>query len=147
MDVILMKDVDDLGRMGETVKVARGYARNYLVPQGMAVLASDGNRSLVQEHMKLEAKRDELRKTTAEKLAAQLGELSCTITVQAGEDDRLFGSVTARDIAEALQGENVELDRRQIVLDEPIKQLGVYSVPVRLHAEVEITAKVWVVKS
>ncbi|MBU2502778.1 MAG: 50S ribosomal protein L9 [bacterium] len=147
MDVILMKDVDDLGRMGETVKVARGYARNYLVPQGMAVLASDGNRSLVQEHMKLEAKRDELRKTTAEKLAAQLGELSCTITVQAGEDDRLFGSVTARDIAEALQGENVELDRRQIVLDEPIKQLGVYSVPVRLHSEVEITAKVWVVKS
>lgn len=147
MDVILMKDVDDLGRMGETVKVARGYARNYLVPRGMAVAASDGNRNLVQEHMKLEAKRDQLRKTSAQKLAAQLGELSCTITVQAGEDDRLFGSVTARDIADALQAGNVELDRRQIVLDEPIKQLGVYSVPVRLHSEVEITAKVWVVKS
>ncbi len=147
MDVILMKDVDDLGRMGETVKVARGYARNYLVPRGMAVAASDGNRNLVQEHMKLEAKRDQLRKTSAQKLAAQLGELSCTITVQAGEDDRLFGSVTARDIADALKAGNVELDRRQIVLDEPIKQLGVYSVPVRLHSEVEITAKVWVVKS
>ena len=147
MDVILIKDVDDLGRMGETVKVARGYARNYLVPRGMAVAASDGNRNLVQEHMKLEAKRDQLRKTSAQKLAAQLGELSCTITVQAGEDDRLFGSVTARDIADALKAGNVELDRRQIVLDEPIKQLGVYSVPVRLHSEVEITAKVWVVKS
>lgn len=147
MDVILMQDVADLGRMGQTLSVARGYARNFLLPRGLAVEATDGNRSLVQQHMKLEAKRDSLRKTSAQALAARLGELSCTITVQADQEDKLFGSVTARDIAEALQKENTELDRKQIVLDEPIKQLGVYSVPVKLHAEVEVTAKVWVVRA
>lgn len=147
MDVILMQDVADLGRMGQTLSVSRGFARNFLVPRGLAVEATDGNRSLVQQHMKLEAKRDSLRKTSAQALAAKLGELSCTITVQADQDDKLFGSVTARDIAEALQKENTELDRKQIDLTEPIKQLGVYSVPVKLHAEVEVTAKVWVVRA
>ena len=147
MDVILMTSIDSLGQMGETVSVKRGYARNFLIPQGMAVPATGGNNKLVAEHIKLETKRDSLRKAGAEELAASLGEISCTITVQAGEDDKLFGSVTARDIAEALQSENVELDHRQIILDEPIKQLGVYSVPVKLHAEVEVTAKVWVVKT
>ena len=147
MDVILMQDVADLGRMGQTLSVYRGYARNFLVPRGLAVEATDGNRNLVQQHMKLEAKRDSLRKTSAQALAAKLGELSCTITVQADQDDKLFGSVTARDIAEALQKENTELDRKQIDLEEPIKQLGVYSVPVKLHAEVEVTAKVWVVRA
>ncbi len=147
MDVILMQDVDDLGQMGQTVAVSRGYARNYLLPQGLALAATPGNKNVVQEHMKLERKRDDLRKAGALERAGELGELSCTISVQAGDDDKLFGSVTARNIVEALAKENVELDHKQIVLDEPIKQLGVYSVPVRLHPEVEITAKVWVVKS
>ena len=146
MDVILMQSVENLGEMGDTVSVARGYARNYLVPKGLAVLATEGHRKLVVEHMKLEAKRDDLRKASAEELAAKLGELSCTITVQAGEDDKLFGSVGARDIADALK-ESGEFDHKQIVLDEAIKQLGVYSVPVKLHPEVEVTAKVWVVKA
>lgn len=147
MDVILLQDVDDLGQMGQTVSVARGYARNYLLPQGMALEATPGNMNVVQEHMKLEAKRDDLRRADAEKRAAELGEISCTISVQAGDDDKLFGSVTARNIAEELAAQGVELDHKQVVLEEPIKQLGVYSVPVRLHPEVEITAKVWVVKS
>ena len=147
MDVILLQDVEDLGRMGQTVAVARGYARNYLLPQGMALEATPGNMNVVQEHMKLEAKRDDLRRADAEKRAAELGEISCTISVQAGDDDKLFGSVTARNIAEELATQGVELDHKQVVLEEPIKQLGVYSVPVRLHPEVEITAKVWVVKS
>jgi len=147
MDVILMQSVDNLGEMGETVKVARGYARNFLIPQGLAVLATEGHRKLVEQHMKLEAKRDDLRKASAEELAARLGELSCTITVQAGDDDKLFGSVGPRDIAEALTGDSAEFDHKQIVLDEAIKQLGVYSVPVKLHTEVEVTAKVWVVKA
>lgn len=147
MDVILLQDVDDLGQMGQTVSVARGYARNYLLPQGMALEATPGNMNVVQEHMKLEAKRDDLRRVDAEKRAAELGEISCTISVQAGDDDKLFGSVTARNIAEELAAQGVELDHKQVVLEEPIKQLGVYSVPVRLHPEVEITAKVWVVKS
>jgi large subunit ribosomal protein L9 len=147
MDVILMQNVDNLGNMGDTVTVTRGYARNYLIPKGLAVLATEGHRKLVAEHMKLEAKRDDLRKASAEELAAKLGELSCTITVQAGEDDKLFGSVGPRDIAAALKTDAGEFDHKQIVLDEAIKQLGVYSVPVKLHSEVEVTAKVWVVKA
>ncbi len=147
MEVILMESVDNLGEMGETVNVARGFARNYLIPKGLAVLATDGHRKLVAEHMKLSAKREDLRKAGAEELAAKLGELSCTIGVQADEEDKLFGSVTARDIAESLESEYTNFDFKQIVLDEAIKQLGVYSVPVKLHSEVEVTAKVWVVKA
>lgn len=147
MDMIMMKSVDDLGQIGETISVKRGYARNYLIPKGLAVPASEGNSKLVAEHMKLETKRDSLRKASAEEMAASMGEISCTITVQAGDDEKLFGSVTARDIADALKSENFEFERKQIVLDEPIKQLGVYSVPVKLHSEVEVTAKVWVVKT
>jgi large subunit ribosomal protein L9 len=147
MEVILMQSVEGLGEIGETVSVARGYARNYLIPQGMVVLATEGHRKLVVEHMKLEAKRDDLRKAGAEELAAKLGELSCTLTVQAGDDDKLFGSVGPRDIADALKTDTNEFDHKQIVLDEAIKQLGVYSVPVKLHPEVEVTAKVWVVKA
>jgi large subunit ribosomal protein L9 len=147
MDVILMQNVEDLGQMGDTITVARGFARNFLVPKGLAVLATEGHRKLVAEHMKLESKRDDLRKASAEELAAKLGELSCTITVQAGEDDKLFGSVGPRDIAEALKNDTNEFDYKQIVLTEAIKQLGVYSVPVKLHSEVEVIAKVWVVKA
>ncbi len=147
MDVILMQEVEFLGEMGQTVSVARGYARNYLVPKGLAVLDTEGHRKMVESHMKLEAKRDDLRKVSAEELKTKLGELSCTLTVQAGDDDKLFGSVTPRDIADALKGGEVEFDHKQIVLDEAIKQLGVYSVPVKLHADVETVAKVWVVKA
>ena len=146
MEVILMQSVDNLGEMGQTVTVARGYARNYLIPKGLAVLAPDGHRKLVEQHMKLEAKRDDLRKAGAEELAAKLGELSCTITVQAGDDDKLFGSVGPRDIADARTASG-EFDHQQIVLEAAIKQLGVYSGPVKRHAEVEVTAQVWVVKA
>ena len=147
MEIILLEKIANLGNMGEKVNVKPGYGRNYLVPQGLAVLATEGHRKLVAEHMKLEAKRDDLRKAGAEELAAKLGELSCTITVQAGDDDKLFGSVGPRDIADALKADSGEFDHKQIVLDEAIKQLGVYSVPVKLHPEVEVTAKVWVVKA
>ena len=147
MDLIMMKSIDDLGQMGDTISVKRGYARNYLIPKGIAVPANEGNSKMVADHMKLETKRDSLRKAGAEELAASLGEISCTISVQAGEDEKLFGSVTARDIAEALKSENTEFEHKQIVLEEPIKQLGVYSVPVKLHSEVEVMAKVWVVKT
>lgn len=147
MEVILMESVDSLGEMGDTVSVNRGYARNYLIPKGLAVLATDGHRKLVAEHMKLSAKRDDLRKAAAEELAAKLGELSCTISVQADDEDKLFGSVTARDIADNLASEFTNIEHKMVVLDEAIKQLGVYSVPVKLHADVEVTAKVWVVKA
>lgn len=142
-----MTSVENLGEIGQTVSVKRGFARNFLIPTGKAVEATAGNAKMVLEHMKLEAKRDDLRKVEAEELAKKLGELSCTISVQADEEEKLYGSVTARDIAEAIAAEGVTFEHRQIVLEEPIKQLGVYSVPVKLHSAVEVVAKVWVVKA
>jgi large subunit ribosomal protein L9 len=147
MDVILLKKVENLGEMGAVVSVSRGFARNYLLPHGLAVPATDGQRRAVAEHIRLEGHRDVKRKRTAEGLAEKYRDLSCTITVQAGEDDKLFGSVTPRDIASALAEQEVEIEHRQVELEEPIKQLGVYSVPVKLHPEVTITVKVWVVKA
>ncbi len=145
--MILMQSVENLGEMGETVSVARGYARNYLIPQGLAVEASDGARNVVAQHIKQESKRDLVRKASAETLAQELGELSCTLSVQADDEDKLFGSVGARDIAEAVSTDAVTIEHKQVVLDEPIKQLGVYSVPVKLHSDVEVSAKVWVVRA
>ena len=148
MDVILTQSVDDLGEMGALVSVAPGFARNYLIPKGMAVIATKGHRKQVEEKIRLEQKRDARRKADAEVLAKQWAEkeLSATITVQAGDDDKLFGSVVARDIAQAFGEQNLNFEHKQILLEEPIKQLGVYTVPVQLHRDVEVPAKVWVVK-
>ena len=146
MDVILLQNVENLGRLGQVVSVRRGYARNFLIPKGLAAIASASQQRALAEAVRQEELRDRKRKRTAEELAERYQDLSCTITVQAGEDDKLFGSVTGRDIAAALTEQDGEFDYKQVLLEEPIKQLGVYSVPVKLHAEVEITAKVWVVK-
>ena len=148
MDVILTKSVESLGQMGEVISVAPGFARNYLIPQGLAVMATVGQKKLVAEQVVLAEKRDLLRKSVAEQLASQYAakELSCTISVQADDDDKLFGSVTARDIATALAQQDLAIEHHQIELTEPIKQLGVYTVPLKLHSDVEVAAKVWVVK-
>jgi large subunit ribosomal protein L9 len=147
MNVILLQDVDKLGRIGQVVSVARGYARNYLIPRGLAATATEGQQSMLAERVRQEAKRDQKHKRVAQDLAARYKELSCTITVQAGEDDKLFGSVTERDIAVALAEQELAVEHRQVVLEEPIKQLGVYAIPIKLHPEVEVTCKVWVVKA
>lgn len=149
MDVILTKSVENLGKMGEVISVSAGFARNYLIPQGLAVAASEGQKKVVAEQVVLAQKRELLRKSAAERLAHEYAEkeLSCTISVQADDDDKLFGSVTARDIAAALAEQDLALEHHQIALDEPIKQLGVYTVPLKLHSEVEVAAKVWVVKA
>jgi large subunit ribosomal protein L9 len=147
MDVILLQDVENLGNRGEIIKVRRGYARNFLIPQGMAAVATESHQRLLAEKVRQEGLQDKKRKRVAEEFAEQHKDLSCTLTVQAGEDDKLFGSVTGRDIAMALAEKDFDLDHKQVLLDEPIKMLGVYSVPVKLHAEVELTVKVWVVKS
>jgi large subunit ribosomal protein L9 len=149
MDVILTERVDNLGEMGETVTVARGYARNYLIPRGLAVVASEGARRAVMERVALSQRRDAERRSAAEDLARQYADrdLSVTFGVQAGEDDRLFGSVSVRDIAAALTEQGIEVEHRQIQLDEPIKQLGVYTVPLFLHAQVEVPLKVWVTRA
>ncbi len=147
MDVILLKDVENLGRMGSVVSVSRGYARNYLIPKGMAGLVSDGQRREVAERMRLEEVRDRKRRTAAEDLASRYADLSCTISVQAAEDEKLYGSVRARDIAAALTEQGLTVEARQVVLEEPIEQLGVYTVPIKLHPEVEVAAKVWIVRT
>ncbi len=145
VEVILRKDVVDLGRAGELVKVRPGYARNYLIPQGIALLATEGNRRRFEEERRQVEQSAERERAQAGELAGALDGQSVTFTVRAGDEGRLFGSVTAADIAEALESQGITVDRRLIRLDQPIKELGLYDVPVRLHAEVEPVIKVWVV--
>lgn len=145
MDVILLENVENLGKMGEVVSVARGYARNYLLPQGKAMEATEGAQKVVAEKMVLEAKRDHKRKEAAEVLAADLvkRDLSVVIAAKVGEEDKLYGSVTARDIAAALaEQKELEFEHQQIGLENPLKEIGEFEVPVKLHAEVAITIKV-----
>lgn len=147
MDVILLKKVDNLGDTGQTVSVARGHARNFLIPQGLAVIADDAARRRLAEEAKRSGKLDLKAKREAEELAGKFTDVSCTISVQASEEDKLYGSVGEREIAQALAELGHGIDHKQIVLEEPIKQLGVYTVPVKLHAEVEVSVKVWVVRT
>jgi large subunit ribosomal protein L9 len=143
--LILRKDVDNLGRVGDVVEVKPGYARNYLIPQGFAYSASEGAaRRLLQERQQasLGAAR---QREKAEEAALVLEGRSVTFKVRAGEEGRLFGSVTNADIAEQLAAEGLDIDRRDIMLEDPIKELGVYRVPVRLHADVRPELTVWVV--
>ncbi len=145
MEVILLENVENLGKIGKTVKVAAGYARNYLLPRGLAVKASPAAKKLVAERLVLAAKQDHQRKEAAELLAAQLTarRLAVNLTAKAGEEKRLYGSVTARDIAGALSAQSsLDVDHHQILLDEPIKELGDYEVPLKLHAEVQVIVKV-----
>lgn len=143
--VILRTDVADLGRAGDVVDVKPGYARNYLIPQGLAYSASEGNVRRLETERQQASLSQEREKGRAEGLAAELDGRSVTFKVRAGEEGKLFGSVTAVDIAEQLAREGVTIDRRDIALEEPLKELGVFRVPVRLHAEVRPELTVWVV--
>ncbi len=147
MEVILRQAVDNVGRPGDIVQVSNGFARNYLLPRGLAYEATTGNRKRIsQEKDRLEAAERE-RVMEAQKLAARLEEVSLTFSARVGEEDKLFGSVTAADIAQQLHAQGFEMiEKRQVDLHEPIKALGVYKVPVRLHAEVKPEVRVWVVK-
>lgn len=149
--LILREDVSKLGDQGEIVTVKPGYARNFLIPQGLASEATDANvRSLEEEKKRAEARtrRDYLE---ARRRASQLEGVSLTFHANAGEEGKLFGSITTADIADKLKAEKTDLDfevdRKQLELEEPIKALGVYSVPVKLHADVKPEIKVWVVKA
>jgi large subunit ribosomal protein L9 len=144
--VILREDVENLGRIGDVVEVAGGYGRNYLLPRGLAVKASMKNLQEQAHQKKLIQARMDRQKKDAEAVAGTLGSVSCTIARKTGEEEKLFGSVTSRDIEEALKEEGVSIDRKRILLEEPIKKLGVYTVPVKLHSEVTGSIKVWVVK-
>ncbi|HXY68833.1 MAG TPA: 50S ribosomal protein L9 [Gemmatimonadales bacterium] len=146
MDVILREDVDKLGRTGEVVTVKDGYARNFLLPRGLAYPATDGNRRRLEAERKQQDRRVAAEVAGARDVAARLEAVSLSFSMKAGEGDKLFGSVTAGDIAERLAAEGLAVDRKAIELEEPIKALGVYKVPVRLHADVKPEIRVWVVK-
>ena len=145
MEVILREHVDNLGKRGEIVKVADGYARNYLLPRKLALLATEGNKKQIErEREKFEAKESEERKV-AEAMAGRVGSVEIEIARKVGENDVLFGSVTAADIAEALSAKGFEVDRRKLQLHEPIKKLGEVEVPLKLHRDVTTNIKVKVV--
>jgi large subunit ribosomal protein L9 len=145
MQVILREHVDNLGRRGEIVKVADGYARNYLLPRKLALLATEGNKKQIErERGKFVVKEAEEQKV-AEAMAERLGALEIAIAKKVGETEALYGSVTTADIAEALAAKGFEIDRRKLHLSEPIKRLGDFDVPVRLHPDVTAHVKVRVV--
>ena len=143
MEVILREDIDKLGSRGEVVKVASGYARNFLIPKRLAVAATDSNKKIVEQERQAHLRKEAKQQGEAQDLAKLLNGVSVTIAQKAGENDQLFGSVTSKDVADALAAKNFTIDRRKIQLDEPIKQLGEYKIPVRLHKEV--TAEITVV--
>jgi len=146
MEVILREDIDKLGNRGQVVKVAPGYARNFLLPRKLAVAATEANKKIVEQERQAHLRRDAKLKGEAEDLSKLLSGVSVTISQKAGENDQLFGSVTSKDIADALAHKNYTIDRRKVQLDEPIKQLGEYKVPVRLHKDVTAEVTVIVVK-
>ena len=146
MDVLLIKDVDKLGREGDIVAVADGYARNYLIPRRIAMAASAEAVKLQEKIRSERIAREAAEKHEFEELAEKLSNVSVTTPVKVGEDEQLYGSVTAHDIAELLKEEGFEIDRKKIVLENPVKALGVYAIEIRLHPEVTATVKLWVVK-
>jgi large subunit ribosomal protein L9 len=146
MEVILREDVEKLGDRGQIVKVADGYARNFLLPKRLAVPATAANKKIVEQERQAHLRREAKEKGDAADLAKLLSGVSVTIKQKAGEQEQLFGSVTSKDIAEALEQQNYTIERRKIHLDEPIKQLGQYKVAVKLHREVSAEIEVNVVK-
>lgn len=147
VELILLEDVKDLGRIGDKVKVADGYARNFLMPRKLAAPVSTGNLRRLEARKLALQKEHEERIAVARAMAEKIASTSVTITAEAGEEDKLYGSVTTTQIADALVAQGVEIDRHAVVLDEPIRQLGVYEVDVHLHSEVQAKVKVWVVRA
>ncbi len=137
MKVILKETIDSLGIIGSEVNVAKGYARNYLLPQQKAVLATPENRrALAQEKAKFDLQIAKEKKV-AEEMAARLAEVSCKIAAKVSEEDRLYGSITVRDVIKALAAEGVEVEKRMVLMTEPIKTIGTHKVPIRVYKEVE----------
>jgi large subunit ribosomal protein L9 len=144
MEVILREDVDNLGTRGDLVKVAPGYARNFLLPKRLAVAATDSNRKIVEQEKQGHLRKEAKQVGEAQELAKLMGAVTVTISRKAGENDHLFGSVTAADVSDALAAQKYNVERRKIHLDEPIRTLGEHKVAVRLHKEVtaEVTVNV-----
>jgi large subunit ribosomal protein L9 len=146
MEVILRETVDNLGRRGEIVKVADGYARNYLLPRKLALPATEGNKKHVERERRIVEAREADEKGQADAIGARIAAVDITIARRVGETEALYGSVTGADIADYLRGKGFEIDRRKLILPEPIKTLGEHDVPLKLHREVTVPLKVKVVK-
>ena len=146
MEVILREDIEKLGSRGQLVKVAPGYARNFLLPKRLAVAATDANRKIVEQERQAHLKREAKAAADAQELGKLMAAVTVTIRQKAGENDQLFGSVTARDIGEALEKQGYTIDRRKILLADPIRQLGEHKVTIRLHKEVTVEIPVNIVK-
>ena len=146
MQIVLREDIDKLGRRGDVVDVAVGYARNFLLPKRKALVLTDGNLKTIERERRRYALHLAKEKEDCMAIAQRLSAISCTIVRKVGENELLYGSVTAADITDHIVKEGIEIDKRRIQIDEPIKSLGIYTVPVRLHPEVTAEVKVWVVK-
>ena len=146
MEVILREDIDKLGSRGQVVKVAPGYARNFLLPKRLAVAATESNKKIVEQERQAALRRDAKEVADAQDLAKMMAGVSITIAQKAGENDQLFGSVTAKDIVDLLGKQNYTIDRRKVLLDEPIKTLGEHKVAIRLHRDVTVEVPVVVTK-
>jgi large subunit ribosomal protein L9 len=146
MKVILKDDVEKLGKCGEVIEVKDGYGRNYLIARNLAIPATKGNLKAIEEVTKQKRISDHKKKKHEERLKIQLEKISCTAEVRVGEEDRVFGSVTAQDISELLTGKGFEIGRHKILLETPIKALGVYTVPIKISGDITAFLKVWVVK-
>ena len=146
MKIILKEDFESLGKVGEVVEVKAGFARNFLIPKQVALQATPQNLRVFEQEKarnKIKLSKD---KRDAQLLAEQLKEVSLTANVQVGEEDKIFGAVTSQNISELLSSKGFEIDKRKIQLEDPLKALGVFEVPIKLHTEVEAKIKVWVVK-
>lgn len=146
MEVILREDIDNLGHRGDLVNVAPGYARNFLLPKRLAVAASESNKKIVEQERQAALRRDAKDIADAQELAKVMSSVSLTVSQKAGENDQLFGSVTAKDVAELLEKQGYKIERRNVQLEEPIKTLGEHKVTVRLHREVSLEIPVNVTK-
>ena len=145
IEVILREDIKTLGRAGEMVRVKPGYARNYLLPQGLAYEATEGNKKRIAAETRVRSVRNQAERTEAERFATTLSEVTITLSGKAGEEGKLFGSITSQDIADALARQGHTVDRRRIELEHPIKSTGAHTVAVRLHPEVNAELRVSVV--
>ena len=146
MEVILRQSVEKLGHPGDVVKVSPGYARNFLIPRGIAVEATAGNKRRIEQQQQRLESAENARRESASTVAERLEQVSLTFSARVGEEGKLFGSVTAADIVQQLETQGYHIEKRQVDLHEPIRALGVYRVPIRLHADVKPEIKVWVIK-
>lgn len=146
MKIILQQDVKGLGKKGSLAEAKDGFVRNYLLPKGLALKATPDNLSAVERKIKSEVQRIDAEKKKAQEFADKLAAVSCAVSVDTHDDDKLYGSVTSAHIASALEADGIILDKKQIILEEPLKALGIYDVEVRLYPDVKAKVKVWVVK-